>query len=180
MKLCRIVSGCALILFACGGLAQANTLHDPGILIGGRNSAIFFTPGHTSVSLTFNTDPLCTKSTSSILGGGPVPSMVCGVINHTNATLKGFNFNFGNNPQLLKLFNPTGLGTWTSNANGTFASFIFATPLVNNGDIRIEFVGFNPGQTFSVSQVPEPATLTLLASGLGALFVRRRARQKVA
>ena len=179
MKLCRIVSVCALILFACAGLAQANTLHDPGIRIGGHNSAIFFTPGHTSVSLTFNTDPLCTASTSNLLGGS-LPSMICGVINQTNAPLKGFNFNFGNNPQALQLFSKTGLGTWTSNANGTFATFLFATPLANGGDIRIEFVGFNPGQTFSVSQVPEPATLTLLASGLGALFMRRRARQKIA
>ena len=50
-------------------------------------------------------------------------------------------------------------------------------------DALITFTGFAPGTTFSVSAVndisavPEPATLTLLASGLAAAAVRRRAKR---
>lgn len=178
MKLSRLVPACALLIFASSGVAQANGL-DPAIIIGGRNSAIFFTPGNTSVNLIFNTDKRCTPGFTT-LGNVLLPSMTCGVVNLTNAPLTGFNFSFLS-PQLLTLLISAtanaNLGTWTQNGNGTLATFMFTTPLPSPGDIRIDFVNFATNLPIGVSAVPEPATFTLLASGLGALLVRRRAHR---
>ena len=188
MKLTRILSACALILFAFNGVAQANSFADPAIIIGGTGSFINFTPGHTSVSLTFNTDPLCNGPSFTTLNKVSLPSMACGVTNNTGAPLMGFTFTFNtpqNNLNLLTTSSFAGLGTWFSNCNNnnncTSATFTLNPALLNGVgfDTLITFVGFAPGTVIGLSAVPEPATLTLFASGLGALLLRRRTRKAI-
>ncbi len=178
----RIIFAVVLVL-GLASVAQANSLTDPAIIIGGKNSAIIFTPGHTSITLTFGqvnqpNGGSCMLGTTK-LNNVFLPSMLCGIVNLTGAPLKGFNFAFSS-PQMLTLLVSTktpGLGTWTKNPNGTFATFLFAHPLPSPGDVAINFVNFATSTPIGVSRVPEPATLTLLASGLGALLVRRRTRR---
>ena len=151
MRYSRLVVA-GLLVLVCSSLAQANSFSDPAIIMGAKNSRINFTPGHTSVSLVFNTDPLCTAGFTT-LNNTTLPSMLCGVINHTGLPLKGFNFTF-NTPQTLTLLvshNTPGLGTWTQNGNGTLATFLFATPLANNDDIAINFVNFSTRQPIGAS-----------------------------
>ena len=131
--------------------------------------------------LTFNTDARCTAGMTT-LNNVSLPSMLCGIVNQTGLPLTGFTFSF-NSPQLLTLLVSTatpGLGTWTQNFNGTLATFMFATPLPTpNGDIAINFVNFGAGLPIGVAAVPEPASLTLVGAGLGALLIRRRARRAI-
>jgi hypothetical protein len=174
MRCSRVVFA-ALLVLALAGVAQANTINDPVIIVapppGG--DAILLLPGQLSVNLTFNTDAKCSAPNAT--------SMVCNVINDTNHPLKALSFFFGT-PQTLTLTS-TSFGTWSQNSNGTVAKFKF-TPALPDSEVTgavMTFQGFASGLQFKVmaTRAPEPATFGLLVCGLGALLFQRRARKPI-
>jgi len=154
---------------------------DPQIIVrgGGTSGTITLTPGNTSTTVFFDTDPRCHQFVGSI-GGVPAPAMDCPVFNATGTSLYSFTWIISP-PQLPLTFSNTGVaGSFTLDPTGTILTFYFATPFTTGNDLNIDFVNFAPGTPIDfIAQTPEPGTMGLFFAGASALVARLR-RRKVA
>lgn len=106
-------------------------------------------------------------STASGTVAGPDVNVVNGVVTTTGASLRTFSFDSDGNSTADSLSGTSDSFwvTWANVADGATVSF-----MVNNGTTQETFLG--------VVSLPEPATLALLAIGLGAVASARFLRGK--
>ena len=174
-----------LAVVASTGWADAD---DPAIIIrsGITSGTIHLTPGNLTTTIAFNTDPRCTANQQFIPNTTTlVPAMTCVVFNQSNVNLYSLTFTIVPAQLPLTLVNNS-FGSWTVNGNSTIATFFFANPIpfwdpnanYGNGpfpEFEMDLIGFAPGTPIGFSaQTPEPATLGLLALGLGGTWLRRK------
>jgi hypothetical protein len=164
MKLWKVarLAALVLLLLPCGALA--NTI-DPTVIVNdpsGSNGIVLFS--NVLPMLTFPSDPLCSQT----------GSMTCTFINASGGPFTNLLFNI--NPSQLPLFVSSNVfGSFTVSNNGQFLLFLGGAIPNDGREFTIEFRDFSPGTTFQVvANVPEPGTMALFLTGLGALFARRR------
>lgn len=175
----RVVVFLAVILLTSAGAVTANPI-DPQIII--RQAA-----GIGSIQMTtnqINIDPegkdQADCSTETING---LPGFTCEVRNLTGAPLTSFLITFGGSqPPLGCASNPLSpniFNTCVTGRNDDF--FLFTGGAIAAGDLFfIDFVNFAQGTIFNATaNVPEPGTLALLGTGLGALGLLKRKRKQV-
>ncbi|HEV8524100.1 MAG TPA: PEP-CTERM sorting domain-containing protein [Terriglobales bacterium] len=166
---------------------------DPGIIIGGGTGSFRFT------STPFSFAPAAGNQcqfTSANFTGGPNPGP-CVFINNTG-------FHLSNLTITATLPVPVTTLTFFCGVTGFFAGcnftplstntiqfFFFGGPGINSGcspgacdefliDIYANQTSWPAGTTFTaVANVPEPGTVALVATGLGALVARRRRRKGI-
>jgi len=168
---------CAVVLL-CAGAAQADTI-DPVIIVRGASGSIPIT-GPT-VILTYLNQPGCTNQTYLIpnISPNPLPGMACSLINMTNAAIASITFNITSAQLPLTLQCATLCSSFTSTVTGGTAIFTFSPPIPTAqpfNEIGVDFINFAAGTTIAVTAtaVPEPGTIGLLLTGLGAIAARRR------
>lgn len=171
----------ALAVAALCAPAFAEGVQDPQIIIrSGGGGTINIT------SLPFNVDPAlvavtpnqnnvfdCWAATFTV-GTGTLPGYTCVFQNETGAPLTGLAFTFGGSQG--PLFGGGDIfGAW--HQNGDAVIYFTGGAIAPGQEFFIDFVGFQPGTTFDVAPVPEPATLALVGSGLAAIAIRRRRKK---
>jgi hypothetical protein len=162
-------------------MAQASAIDDPQIIIRGTGSGntIFLTGGTTSITFgpgqVFNGPGGCFSFTPASQSSDGYDHLVCGVVNQTGSTLGGITFAISPAFQLPLTLVCSFCTSVTATPDGAYITFLFPSGFFQpNDDFQIEFVGFSQGTGIGITPVPEPATLALLATGLGALGLRRR------
>jgi hypothetical protein len=184
----------AVAILAFAGVAQASTIdpNDPQIIVrGGVGGTIHVTSEPFSTVISFSPNSVgpgaCNYYVPAGTSTGAPPGWVvdpffdhlgCGVINQSGSTLYTLIFNI--NPGQAPFFAdcPTTIcASVLFDPNGTFAIFNLIG-LGNGDDLFIEFIGFAPDTPITFTAVvPEPGTLALMATGMGALGLLRRRKQ---
>lgn len=186
MRLMRVVVLMAVAVLAFAGAAQATGI-DPQIIIRGTGSGntIFLTSGTANIafgpSAVFSGPGGCFSFTPASQSADGFDHLLCGVVNQTGSTLAGVTFNVAPAFQLPLTLVCSFCTSITATPDGAIITFLFPTGaggFLNGDDFQIELVGFSQGSIIGITPVPEPGTLMLLATGLGALGLRRR-RQKL-
>lgn len=180
----RVAVVLAALLLTGAGAVSANPI-DPQIIIrqgGGITGTIVMTTNSITVDPAFlaadPTDPLdCFATTINGL-----PGFSCLFVNLQPSQLPFTNMFItfgGSQPPLGCASNPApGASDVFSNCvtgpNDDF--FFFSGGIIpHDQEFWIDFLGFQPGTQFNiVANVPEPGTLALLSTGLGALLLKRR------
>jgi hypothetical protein len=111
-----------------------------------------------------------------------LPLVGCTFQNQTGAPITSLYFSFlGQGAQLItaesSYFDVAsgGLGFSATFSGGTgIPTCSYDGEICYGGDFEVDIIGFAPGTASSMSTVPEPATLSLLAAGLAAAAFRRR------
>lgn len=154
---------------------------DPQIIIRGTGTGntIFLTGGTANVTFgpgaVFTGPGGCASFTPASQSTDGFDHLICGVINQTGTDLLGLTFNISPAFQLPLFLICSACSSVTQTTNGAIATFIFPLGFIPDGeDFQIEFVGFSQGTSLNITPVPEPGTLALLATGLGAAVLRRR------
>lgn len=194
MRRTRVAVLMAVAVLALAGAAQANTIdpEDPQIIVrGGIGGTIHVTSVPFSTVISFSPSSVGPNGCNyyvpaggTLPGGGTDPDfdhLGCGVVNNTSSTIYALIFTI--NPGQAPFFASCPINICSNvifDPNGTFAIFqlIGLPPLV--GDLFIEFIGFAPDTPINFTAVtPEPGTLALMATGMGALGLIRRRRKQV-
>jgi hypothetical protein len=173
----------AMVLLA--GSTQANSIDDPQIIIRGTGSGntLFLTSG-TTVNITFGPSQVfmgpggCMSFTPASQSSDGFDHLVCGVVNQTGSTLAGITFAVSPAFQLPLTLVCSFCTSVTATPDGAYITFLFPTGFFqDNDDFEIELVGFSQGTGIGITPVPEPGTIVLLGTGLGALGLFRRKRK---
>ncbi len=180
MRFAKLSVLCATLLVVAGA-ASADGVLDPQIIIrGDPATSISMTSPNLIISVPNN--PGC-KQTTTVLNNVTVPVEDCGIHNMTGFDIYTITLQFTLDPNLNPLVlggNLFGAQSFTFDPNTGIVTAIFSLGVIPAGqDFHIEFINFDPGTSFDiVAQSPEPATLALFASGLGAIIARRRMRKR--
>jgi PEP-CTERM motif-containing protein len=182
-----------LVLFAllllCAGLAQANPITDPVIIVRGGTGSINLTtnlvnlayPGQPGCSSgPYPTNPFPGQPPSSLDG---LQSMTCVFKNMTAGPITSLTFNINSAQLPLTLLCGLVCSSFTQTPNGGVATFFFSPGIQNfppSFEFAVDFINFDPNNTnFTMAlNAPEPGTLALLGSGLLAIAGKLR-RKKV-
>lgn len=197
MRQTRVAVLMAVAVLAVAGVAQANTIDpdDPQIIVrGGVGGTIHVTSEPFTTVVSFSPSSVgpgnCNYYVPAGTSTGAPPGWVvdpffdhlgCGVVNQSGSTL--YTLIFTINPGQAPFFAscPTNIcANVIFDPNGTFAIFQLIG-LTTGNDLFVEFIGFAPNTPINFTAVtPEPGTLALMATGMGALGLLRRRRKQVA
>jgi hypothetical protein len=163
------------MFLACAGLASANSIGDPGIIVkGGTGSTqvglvfpAFNVPSSGGGTFIFlNISGVVMKTlTFTFMPGGPTGStqFMCG--------------NAAPNPQFpIPFFSSCNfLQTGSGPGSKAVVTFFGGAGIPIRGDFAVQIFGWTPGGSIQgVANVPEPATMSLMLLGLGAAGLRRK------
>ncbi len=172
------------MVLACAGPALANGITDPQIIVRDGSPGVITltnnsfninlpnTPGCTSTQITFNglpaTDTVCTI----FVDAGVILHTLTFYITPTQGLLTGA-IDPGNFPNFFT--------TVFVDPNNTGVTFLGGNIVGPQDGLHFEFIGFQNNTGVSVGvNTPEPATLGLFLTGVGALVARRRLRRNSA
>lgn len=168
MRVHRLVFA-ALALLVGAGSARANSLLDPGVIIKGGG-------GSFSVGTTFSLPNVGANATLDLINNqaGTVPFLNLLLTFSPGAGANGLPPS-AFNCQALAFFANCAILQFGSLTTPTIVLFSGGTGIGLSGDFEIVINGFasNTGVT-GVANVPEPATMSLLLLGAGAVALRRR------
>ncbi len=183
MKRAGVILTLALVL-ACAGVAQADPINDPVIIVrGGSGSNPLFSLA--PITLSFPGGAGCTTAPYPI--AGPyfgLPWMECVYTNMTSLPINSLVFNINSSQLPLTLGCAVLCSSFTHTPSGGTATFFFTTPIpglpapIGQREFAIDFINFATGTTVTANFVtPEPGTLALLGTGLLAIGTRLRKKR---
>ncbi|MBI3406530.1 MAG: PEP-CTERM sorting domain-containing protein [Acidobacteria bacterium] len=165
----------AVILLS-AATASANSINDPQIIVRDANPGVLIL-NNPVVSINLNGQTGCAVSSipNPFGGTGNVFDVVCNVFVPGGVTLSSLTF-FVSPLQtpLSGLVFDNLFSTVFVDPNNQFVTFSGGN-IVGAFDMEFEFIGFASNTTVTVvSNAPEPATLALFLTGIGALVTRRK------
>lgn len=172
------------VLLLCAGMAQANPIIDPVIIVRGGSGSIDLNALGT-INLTFPGQPGCHSGTFS---SGPyvgLQFMDCTFKNQTSLSIYSLTFNINTAQLPLTLQCALLCSSFSNTPSGGTAVFSFNPPIPGVPaslffrEFEVSFIGFAQGTTLAATfATPEPGSLALLGTGLLAIAGRLRKSKK--